>query len=121
MSCPASARWSPRVSDSMVASGQGAILSGVRRTGGYLSHTGIVGKHAAAQTQSQRRPTPQPGIDHRGHRPNAHPRPNPLPYVQRDVRAEGRTTKEIMRSLKRYITRQLYRTLAAAHPAPATP
>ena len=31
-------------------------------------------------------------------------------YVARR-RAEGRTTKEIMRSLKRYITRQLYRTL----------
>jgi hypothetical protein len=36
-------------------------------------------------------------------------------YVARR-RAEGRTTKEIMRSLKRYITRQLFRTLAAAHP-----
>ncbi|WHU47721.1 hypothetical protein QNM97_01510 [Gordonia sp. L191] len=36
-------------------------------------------------------------------------------------RAEGRTTKEIMRWLKRYITRQLYRTLTAAHPVPATP
>lgn len=41
-------------------------------------------------------------------------------YVARR-RAEGRTTKEIMRSLKRYITRQLYRTLAAAHPVPETP
>jgi transposase len=41
-------------------------------------------------------------------------------YVARR-RAEGRTTKEIMRSLKRYITRQLYRTLAAAHPVPTTP
>ena len=39
-------------------------------------------------------------------------------YVARR-RAEGRTTKEIMRSLKRYVTRQLYRTLAAAHPTPA--
>jgi len=39
-------------------------------------------------------------------------------YVARR-RAEGRTTKEIMRSLKRYITRQLFRTLAAAHPLPA--
>jgi transposase len=26
-----------------------------------------------------------------------------------------------MRSLKRYITRQLYRTLVAAHPVPTTP
>jgi transposase len=41
-------------------------------------------------------------------------------YVARR-RQEGRTTKEIMRSLKRYITRQLFRTLAAAHPIPATP
>lgn len=40
-------------------------------------------------------------------------------YVVRR-RAEGRTTKEIMRSLKRYITRQLYRTLAAAHPTPVS-
>lgn len=40
-------------------------------------------------------------------------------YVARR-RAEGRTTKEIMRSLKRYITRQLFRTLAAAHPIPVT-
>jgi transposase len=40
-------------------------------------------------------------------------------YVARR-RAEGRTTKEIMRSLKRYITRQLFRILAAAHPAPIT-
>ena len=40
-------------------------------------------------------------------------------YVTRR-RAEGRTTKEIMRSLKRYITRQLFRTLTAAHPVPAT-
>jgi transposase len=39
-------------------------------------------------------------------------------YVARR-RAEGRTTKEIMRSLKRYITRQIFRTLAAAHPTPA--
>ncbi len=40
-------------------------------------------------------------------------------YVARR-RAEGRTTKEIMRSLKRYITRQVFRSLAAAHPIPAT-
>lgn len=39
-------------------------------------------------------------------------------YVARR-RAEGRTTKEIMRSLKRYITRQLFRSLVTAHPVPA--
>ena len=38
-------------------------------------------------------------------------------YVARR-RAEGRTTKEIMRSLKRYVTRQLFRILVAAHPIP---
>lgn len=43
--------------------------------------------------------------------------PETRAYVARR-RAEGRTTKEIMRSLKRYITRQIYRTLAAAHPIP---
>jgi Transposase IS116/IS110/IS902 family len=41
-------------------------------------------------------------------------------YVARR-RQEGRTTKEIMRSLKRYITRQLFRTLAAPYRVPATP
>ena len=40
-------------------------------------------------------------------------------YVAR-LRAEGRTTKEIMRSLKRYNTRQLFRNLAAAHSTPVT-
>jgi transposase len=40
-------------------------------------------------------------------------------YVARR-RAEGRTTKQIMRSLKRYITRQLFRSLATAHPVPTT-
>lgn len=34
-------------------------------------------------------------------------------------RAEGRTTKEIMRILKRYIARQVFRLLVAAHPTPA--
>jgi transposase len=38
-------------------------------------------------------------------------------YVARR-RAEGRTTKEIMRSLKRDITRQLFRTLAAGRRSP---
>ena len=36
-------------------------------------------------------------------------------------RAEGRTTKEIMRILKRYIARQVFRVLTAAHPTPASP
>lgn len=45
--------------------------------------------------------------------------PDTRAYVARR-RAEGRTTKEIMRSLKRYVTRQVFRTLAAAHPIAAT-
>jgi transposase len=41
-------------------------------------------------------------------------------YVARRT-AEGRTKREIMRSLKRYIARQLYRTLTATYPAASTP
>ncbi len=40
-------------------------------------------------------------------------------YVARR-RAEGRTTKEIMRILKRYIARHIFRILTNAHPTPAT-
>ncbi|MQA05150.1 MAG: IS110 family transposase, partial [Streptosporangiales bacterium] len=32
--------------------------------------------------------------------------------------AEGKTTREIRRCLKRYTSRQIFRTLAAAHRAP---
>jgi hypothetical protein len=39
-------------------------------------------------------------------------------YVTRR-RAEGRTTKEIMRILKRYIARQVFRLLATTHPTSA--
>ena len=41
-------------------------------------------------------------------------------YVARR-RAEGRTTKEIMRSLKRYITRQLFRALTTTPPVTTSP
>jgi transposase len=43
--------------------------------------------------------------------------PDTRAYVERR-RAEGRTTKEIRRCLKRYLARQLYRTLEALHAAP---
>jgi hypothetical protein len=43
--------------------------------------------------------------------------PNTRAYVERR-RAEGRTTKEIRRCLKRYLARHLYRTLEALHAAP---
>jgi len=42
--------------------------------------------------------------------------PDTRAYVERR-RAEGRTTKEILRSLKRYIARHIYRSLMAATPA----
>ncbi|MDP9820807.1 IS110 family transposase [Nocardioides massiliensis] len=38
-------------------------------------------------------------------------------YIERRL-AEGKTTKEIRRCLMRYVGRQIFRTLAAAHPAP---
>lgn len=43
--------------------------------------------------------------------------PSTRAYVERR-RAEGRTTKEIRRCLKRYLARQLYRSLETLHAAP---
>jgi hypothetical protein len=40
--------------------------------------------------------------------------PDTRAYIERR-RAEGRTTKEIRRCLKRYLARQLYRTLQRLH------
>jgi transposase len=46
--------------------------------------------------------------------------PDTRAYVEKR-RAEGRTTKEIRRILKRYLARQIYRTLntAVSNPNPA--
>jgi transposase len=44
--------------------------------------------------------------------------PDTRAYVERR-RAEGRTTKEIRRCLKRYLARQIYRTLNAADTGPS--
>lgn len=41
--------------------------------------------------------------------------PGTRAYIERRL-AEGKTSKEIRRCLKRYATRQIFRTLAAAHP-----
>jgi len=46
--------------------------------------------------------------------------PTTRAYVTRRT-ADGKTSREIRRILKRYATRQLYRTLTAAHPATALP
>ena len=46
--------------------------------------------------------------------------PRTRAYVTRRT-AEGRTKREVMRNLKRYISRQIFRTLAAAHTAGTTP
>ena len=43
--------------------------------------------------------------------------PDTRAYIDRRP-AEGKTTKEIRRCLKRYVGRQIFRTLAAAHPVP---
>ena len=45
--------------------------------------------------------------------------PDTRAYVERR-RAEGRTTKEIRRCLKRYLARQLNRTLERLHAYPQT-
>jgi transposase len=44
--------------------------------------------------------------------------PETRAYVERR-RAEGRTTKGIRRCLKRYLARQIYRTLEALHAEPS--
>lgn len=46
--------------------------------------------------------------------------PDTRAYIERRL-AEGKTSKEIRRSLKRYVGRQIFRTLAAAHPVPEAP
>lgn len=43
--------------------------------------------------------------------------PETRAYLERRL-AEGKTVKEIRRCLKRYVARQIFRTLTAAHPAP---
>lgn len=43
--------------------------------------------------------------------------PDTRTYIERRL-AEGKTTKEIRRCLKRYVGRQIFRTLVAAHSAP---
>jgi transposase len=43
--------------------------------------------------------------------------PETRAYIDRRL-AEGKTSKEIRRCLKRYTGRQIFRTLAAAHPVP---
>ncbi|WP_192748284.1 transposase [Actinopolymorpha pittospori] len=43
--------------------------------------------------------------------------PDTRTYMKRRL-AEGKTTKEIRRCLKRYVSRQIFRALAAAHRAP---
>lgn len=43
--------------------------------------------------------------------------PETRAYIDRRL-AEGKTNKEIRRCLKRYVGRQIFRTLAAAHPIP---
>ncbi|MEV7230923.1 transposase [Polymorphospora sp. NPDC051019] len=45
--------------------------------------------------------------------------PHTRAYITRRT-AEGHTKREVMRSLNRYISRQLLRTLTSTHPAPST-
>ena len=63
--------------DGLVSSWPRPFRSGVRRAGGDLPDTSVLGKHPEIQTQSRRRSTPQPSTYHRGHRPHAHPCPHP--------------------------------------------
>jgi hypothetical protein len=62
--------------DGVVAPRSGAIRGRVRCTGWHLPDTSIVGKYAAAQTQSRRRSTAQPSPDDHRPCPDAHARPD---------------------------------------------
>ena len=59
--------------------------------------------------QPRRRPPTQPRPAHR-HPPPAPPRPATRDYIERRL-AEGKTRRDAVRSLKRYLARHLYRVL----------
>jgi transposase len=80
----------------------------LRKPGRRQPDLGVLGQHHATPPQPRRRPALEPRPAHGRRHPHAHG-----PRHPRLRRAEGRTTKEIRRSLKRYLARQIYRHLNA--------
>ena len=78
--------------------------------------TRLIGEHHQTPAQPRWRQTTEPGAAYGDDRSND---PATRAYVERR-RAEGRTTKEIHRILKRYLARQLYRALNAFDSPPLT-
>ena len=70
------------------------------------------GKNGPASAQPRRRPSPELRHPHHRHDPHA-VLPDTKDYVARR-RAEGKSSREIQRCLKRYIARELYRALNAS-------
>ena len=93
----------------LVARRPGPFRGGLRGLSWRQPHPRLLGKHHPSPTQPRRRQAAQPCPAHGRHHPHD-PRPRNPAYVERR-RAEGRTTKEIRRCLKRYLARHLYRTL----------
>ncbi len=75
---------------------------------GNLSDSGVIGKYDPTPTQPRWRPPAINTIVLTRMRMD----PDTCAYMQRRS-AEGRTPGEITRCLKRYLTRQIHRTLAA--------
>ena len=73
-------------------------------------HPRLVGAHAAPSAQPRRQPRRQPGAAPTRHRP-PQSRP-PHPGLRGAPTREGKSKKEIIRCLKRYAARELYRLLA---------
>ena len=80
--------------------------------GGASPLTGQQRPHRAASTQPGRRPRPEPGAAHHRHDPDAQLPDHP--GLRRPPHRRRQEPEEIRRCLKRYIARQLYRTLATA-------
>lgn len=95
------------------------LRSRFRRARRGLPTPGILGQHPPAPThrggdRRLNRVIYTVALTRLGHDPHTRE------YFARRT-AEGRTRREIIRTLKRYISRELFGTLTAAHPQPNTP
>jgi transposase len=92
-----------------------AAFAAARRS---LPATRLLRAHPPPPAQPRRRPPPQPRPLHRrsdkARTPPTHPRLPCPPHP------EGTTRREIIRVLKRYISRELFRLLTATQPRPIT-
>jgi hypothetical protein len=84
----------------------------VRRAVGHQPIAGQQRQDGSASAQPRRRPSPEQRDPHHRHHPHA-VLPTTKNYIARRT-AEGKSSREIQRCLKRYIARELYRALNAS-------